>query len=680
MKTRIPRDVATARRPGRPISAAMSTACWAQAETDRARIRTVLRAPPDWRGPATTSAPASTTKHGAAGAPIAGRANVVRIGGHALDPAQPRAGERAETIPKHGISGSRTSLPYLDRVQASLGAAHILSSTSVHERAQQYLPGRTCGSERPSLAPVPRLPGPIQRKLKVGAVNDPLEHEADRMAARVMQMPTTEGAASSGPVQISRKCTACADEQGLQKQSTGTVDASATASPAPDSVHAALCSPGQPLDASVRAYFEPRFGHHFSRVRVHSGSAAEQSARDVSARAYTVGDNIVFGAGHFAPGSSAGLRLLAHELTHIVQNTATTAANLIRRTPDPPPPPQPPAKIVSPVWNVQGRAVVVVEFGGRRKAFYRRTGSADRPEGHAGPQEGDWAPFDGWKPSTKRGEDTGHFQKENYHRGMKPTDPLHGYGNERNKEVSDWLGQQNLQRPGPERPWQEVQVHLEKLGVNVSRPMPAAPTSPQATIVSGQIGDKKGTGGEGPPPPPPAKQSAEPLGLGEKPPPKAPPPGPEISRGAFESPAAAGQEATTGAVGGAAVIIHQGQVQNLQNYEQQKAEDAFKKIEPIVNRLTSQGAWVAVKFYFDAPKAPNLLAGVFKEQSDISRFLWVSYSSGDTKQEALGEQPAKMDVAPLDVYEAPKNPLGKDRTGHVAEVRISHLTPTLSRR
>ena len=161
----------------------------------------------------------------------------------------------------------------------------------------------------------------------MGAVNDPLEHEADRMAARVMQMPPTEGAAGfsrNSTVQISRKCTACADEQGLQKQSTGTVDASATASPAPDSVHAALCSPGQPLDASVRAYFEPRFGHHFSRVRVHSGSAAEQSARDVSARAYTVGDNIVFGAGHFAPGFlSAGLRLLAHELTHIVQNTAT---------------------------------------------------------------------------------------------------------------------------------------------------------------------------------------------------------------------------------------------------------------------------------------------------------------------------------------------------------------------
>jgi hypothetical protein len=148
------------------------------------------------------------------------------------------------------------------------------------------------------------------------------------------------------------------------------------------------------------------------------------------------------------------------------------------------------------------------------------------------------------------------------------------------------------------------------------------------------------------------------------------PPALEGGARAFESSAAAGQEATTGAVGGAAVMIHQGQVQNLQNYEQQRAEQAFKKIEPIIDRLTSQGAWVAVKFDFDAPKAPNLLARVFKEQSDISRFLYVSYHSGDTREEALGEEPAKMGVAPLDVYEAPKSPLGKDRTGSVAEVRL----------
>ena len=64
---------------------------------------------------------------------------------------------------------------------------------------------------------------------------------------------------------------------------------------------------------------EQRFGYDFSRVRVHSGAAAEQSARDVNAHAYTVGHNIVFGAGGFAPGTHEGRRLMAHELTHMIQ-------------------------------------------------------------------------------------------------------------------------------------------------------------------------------------------------------------------------------------------------------------------------------------------------------------------------------------------------------------------------
>ena len=64
---------------------------------------------------------------------------------------------------------------------------------------------------------------------------------------------------------------------------------------------------------------EQRFGYDFSRVRVHSGSEAEQSAREVNARAYTVGHNLVFGPGQFAPETLDGRRLIAHELTHVVQ-------------------------------------------------------------------------------------------------------------------------------------------------------------------------------------------------------------------------------------------------------------------------------------------------------------------------------------------------------------------------
>ncbi|MCE9672850.1 DUF4157 domain-containing protein [Myxococcus stipitatus] len=95
---------------------------------------------------------------------------------------------------------------------------------------------------------------------------------------------------------------------------------------APPIVHEALRSPGQPLDSATRAFMEPRFGYDFSQVRVHFGREAEQSARDVNAHAYTVGRDVVFGAGRFAPGTYDGRRLLAHELAHVVQQAPSGAS------------------------------------------------------------------------------------------------------------------------------------------------------------------------------------------------------------------------------------------------------------------------------------------------------------------------------------------------------------------
>src|SRR5439155_15454735 len=82
---------------------------------------------------------------------------------------------------------------------------------------------------------------------------------------------------------------------------------------------------GQPLPTSVRAFFEPRFEHDFSQVRVHTDAHAAESAQAVQALAYTVGSDIVFGAGQYAPATTAGQRLLAHELTHVVQQGASQA-------------------------------------------------------------------------------------------------------------------------------------------------------------------------------------------------------------------------------------------------------------------------------------------------------------------------------------------------------------------
>ena len=159
------------------------------------------------------------------------------------------------------------------------------------------------GASRPqSLSPVALtpLPGTIQAKLVVGPVNDPLEHEADRVANQVMRMPDAAIVARNSPLQISRKCAACEEEEKgkLQRKRAGAV---ADESEAPSAVHEVLGSPGRPLDAGTRAFFEPRFGVDFSRVRVHDDDRAALSTRQVGARAYAVGNHIVFDAGNFAP-------------------------------------------------------------------------------------------------------------------------------------------------------------------------------------------------------------------------------------------------------------------------------------------------------------------------------------------------------------------------------------------
>lgn len=198
--------------------------------------------------------------------------------------------------------------------QRSAVAAQRPSRTVV---TQGQLLQRTIGNQALLQLIAPRLPGPIQAKLNVGAVDDPLEREADDVADRVMRMPDPE--VSGAARQVSRRCAECEEEEKLQKTPAGVPRAASGDAPA--TVHEVLRTPGRPLDAATRAYFEPRFGQDFSRVRVHTGTLAEQSARDVNAHAYTVGHNIVLGADRFVPGMHDGRRLIAHELTHVVQQS-----------------------------------------------------------------------------------------------------------------------------------------------------------------------------------------------------------------------------------------------------------------------------------------------------------------------------------------------------------------------
>lgn len=93
----------------------------------------------------------------------------------------------------------------------------------------------------------------------------------------------------------------------------------------PPIVNKVLSSPGQPLDTETRAFFEPRFAHDFSRVRVHTDAQAAESAQAVNALAYTVGRNVVLGLGQYAPKTISGQQLLAHELTHVVQQDGVSS-------------------------------------------------------------------------------------------------------------------------------------------------------------------------------------------------------------------------------------------------------------------------------------------------------------------------------------------------------------------
>jgi hypothetical protein len=163
----------------------------------------------------------------------------------------------------------------------------------------------------------------IQRKPSVSTPGDAFELEADTAADHVMRMAEPASLGATRPT-IQRKCAACDDE----KKKVQTKRASSgDAAHAPDAQTAASAAThgGAPLAPEVRSYFEPRFGHDFSRVRVHTDGEAAGAARAVHARAYTYGSDVVFAAGEYAPASPGGRHLLAHELAHVVQQGGTRA-------------------------------------------------------------------------------------------------------------------------------------------------------------------------------------------------------------------------------------------------------------------------------------------------------------------------------------------------------------------
>lgn len=159
----------------------------------------------------------------------------------------------------------------------------------------------------------------IQPKLTLNQPGDHYEQEADRVADQVMRMPDQP--------KVQRLCTDCEDE--LQRRPDGRQEPELVA---PAIVHDGIRSAGEPLDAETRGFMESRFGRGFGGVRVHTGPEAASAADSVSALAFTLGHNVVFAGGQYSPHTTAGRHLLAHELTHVVQQTRAPAENS-RRSP-----------------------------------------------------------------------------------------------------------------------------------------------------------------------------------------------------------------------------------------------------------------------------------------------------------------------------------------------------------
>jgi hypothetical protein len=205
-----------------------------------------------------------------------------------------------------------------------------------------FPPERASQSELSLHVTAAPLPGTIQPKLTVGATNDPLEAEADHVADQVMRMPDSALSVprrdNSGVIRrkcacedSGQPCASCASEKKDKlMRSARSASEAATRDQPPPVVDDVLRSPGQPLDAGARGFFEPRFRRDFADVRIHDDLRAARSAREVGALAYTVGQHVVVDPARYRAETAEGRRLLAHELTHVIQQNVASSLSLQR--------------------------------------------------------------------------------------------------------------------------------------------------------------------------------------------------------------------------------------------------------------------------------------------------------------------------------------------------------------
>jgi hypothetical protein len=260
-----------------------------------------------------------------------------RVRTHARTPTRAEGAPHLARESPHSSAFESSGFEPGERIQATLGnqAIQRLAATDAADDPARYM----------------------QAKLVLGTPGDVYEQEADRVADQVMRMPATpDGEAIptlASPASVQRVCTECIDAREadmVQREpqpgaapptrARGGVTGSVS-----KSISALRSGGGRPLPAATRGLMESRFQRDFSGVRIHTDGRAAQTAAGVNARAFTVGRDVVFGAGQFEPGSTRGTRLLAHELTHVVQQrSARSGPEVIRRELLDPPVP---AKVLS---------------------------------------------------------------------------------------------------------------------------------------------------------------------------------------------------------------------------------------------------------------------------------------------------------------------------------------------
>ena len=193
------------------------------------------------------------------------------------------------------------------------------------------------GTSAPFFAPASN----IQKKISVGSANDSYEVEADQVADKVMKMSELSPQVTHTGALVQRKCAACEQEEKLQMKPLAEsisplIQRSSPESGgvAPNHVENQINSSkggGSVMDCETKTFMESRFGTDFSNVKIHTGSEAVQMNRELGAQAFAVGNDIYFNEGKYSPNSDSGKHLLAHELTHTVQQSGGIGRKVQKR-------------------------------------------------------------------------------------------------------------------------------------------------------------------------------------------------------------------------------------------------------------------------------------------------------------------------------------------------------------